>query len=101
MFRQVVNELVKNKEVDIISRYASLSKQNIIGDFRFVVMKKFLSSENELPVLEKLIMNAYFFLKQFSLSEEKAFGLDTSNVTVEKVPFIITPVREFTLKRVN
>lgn len=101
MFRQVVNELVKNKEVDIISRYASLSKQNIIGDFRFVVMKKFLSNENELPVLEKLIMNAYFFLKQFSLSEEKAFGLDTSNVTVEKVPFIITPVREFTMKRVN
>ena len=101
MFRQVVNELTKNKEVDIISRYESLNRQKVIGDFRFVVMKKFLSSENELPIREQLIMNGYFFLKELSLSEEKAFGLDTSNVAIEKVPLIISPPRDFYIKRVN
>jgi KUP system potassium uptake protein len=99
-FRKVVEELMKNHEVDVTSRYASLSKLNITGDFRFVVLKRHLSYENELSVYESLIMDAYSVLDGLSISEEKAFGLDTSSVTVEKVPMIIAPVKEFKLKRV-
>jgi len=99
-FRKVVEELMKNHEVDVTSRYASLSKLNITGDFRFVVLKRHLSYENELSVYESLIMDAYSVLDTLSLSEEKAFGLDTSSVTVEKVPMIVAPVKEFKLKRV-
>lgn len=101
MFRKVVEDLVKNFEVDITSRYESLGRKNLIGDFRFVVMEKFLSYENDLPVNEKIIMDIYFFLRNFSLSEERAFGLDTSSVTVEKVPMVVAPIREMTLKRVR
>jgi KUP system potassium uptake protein len=93
--------MVRNKEVDITSRYESLNKQNVIGDFRFVVLEKFLSFENELPFYEKIVLDIYFFLKHFSLSEEKAFGLDTSSVAVEKVPLVIAPVREINLKRIE
>jgi len=99
-FRKVVEELMKNHEVDVTSRYASLSKLNITGDFRFVVLKRHLSYENELSVYESLIMDAYSVLDKLSLSEEKAFGLDTSSVTIEKVPMVIAPVKEFKLKRV-
>lgn len=101
MFRKVVQDMVKNKEVDITSRYESLNKNNVIGDFRFVVMEKFLSSENELPFYEKVVLKIYFFLKSISLSEEKAFGLDTSSVNIEKVPLIIAPPREIHLKRID
>jgi KUP system potassium uptake protein len=101
MFRKVVEDLVKNFEVDITSRYESLGRKNLIGDFRFVVMEKFLSYENELPFYEKIIMDIYFILKHISLSEERAFGLDTSSVTIEKVPMIVAPVREINLKRVR
>ncbi len=100
MFRKVVEDMVKNKEVDITSRYKSLNKNNIIGDFRFIVIEKFLSYENELPLIERIILDIYFFLKHYSLSEEKAFGLDTSSVTVETVPLIISPTKELNLKRV-
>lgn len=100
MFRKVVEDLVKNKEVDITSRYKSLNKNNIIGDFRFIVIEKFLSYENELPFYEKLILDIYSFLKHLSLSEEKAFGLDTSSVTVETVPLIIAPPKALNLKRI-
>ncbi|MCW3103398.1 MAG: potassium transporter Kup [Bacteroidetes bacterium] len=99
MFRKVVEDMVRNKEVDITSRYKSLNKNNIIGDFRFIVIEKFLSYENELPIREKVILDIYSFLKHFSLSEEKAFGLDTSSVTVEAVPLIIAPTKELHLKR--
>lgn len=101
MFRKVVEDMVKNFEVDITSRYESLGRKNLIGDFRFVVMEKFLSYENELPFYEKIILDFYFFFKHVSLSEERAFGLDTSSVTIEKVPMIVNPIREVKLKRVT
>lgn len=101
LFRKVVQDLVKNKEVDITSRYDSLNKKNVIGDFRFVVIEKFLSNENELPFYEKIILDIYFLLKEVSLSEEKAFGLDASAVTVEKVPLVVTPTKEIELHRIN
>ncbi|MGV3639700.1 MAG: KUP/HAK/KT family potassium transporter [Adhaeribacter sp.] len=100
-FRKVIENLVRNKEVDITSRYDSLNKANVIGDFRFVVLEKYLSNENDLPFVEKLIMEAYFYIKDFTPSEAKWFGLDTSSVKVEKVPLIINPVREVDLQRVE
>ena len=101
MFRKVVEDLVQNKEVDITSRYESLNKNNIIGDFKFVVLEKYLSIENELPFLEKVILNIYFVLKRFSISEARAFGLDSSSVKVEKFPMIISPPKELNLKRIE
>ena len=101
MFRKVVEDMVRNFEVDITSRYESLGRKNLIGDFRFVVMEKFLSFENELPFNEKIILDVFFFFKKISLSEERAFGLDTSSVTIEKVPLIVNPVREVNLKRIK
>lgn len=100
MFRQVVEDLVKNGEVDIISRYASLKEKNVIGDFRFVVIEKFLSYDNELSAYEKFVLNVYDFMKTFSLPEAKAFGLDTSSVTVETVPMVVKPSGKLKLKRI-
>jgi KUP system potassium uptake protein len=102
MFRKVVEDLVLNKEVDITSRYESLNKNNVIGDFKFVVLEKFLSYENEdLPFFEKLILNTYFLLKRASLSEARAFGLDSSSVKIEKFPMLIGPPKELQLRRVE
>ncbi|MEO7446046.1 MAG: KUP/HAK/KT family potassium transporter [Ferruginibacter sp.] len=96
LLRKVVEDLVKNKEVNITSRYVSLEKNNIVGDFQFVVMEKFLSLDNELPFWEIMVMKFHFWLKEISLSEERGFGLDPSSVMVEKFPLIVsqhTPVR--------
>ena len=101
MFRKVVEDLVANKEVNIISRYESLASTNTVGDFQFMVMEKYLSQDNELPFIERVIMKLHFWLKEHSLSEEKGFGLDVANVTVEKFPLIVAPVTNLRLKRVE
>lgn len=101
LFRKVVEDLVANKEVNITSRYESLERNNVVGDFQFVVMEKYLSQDNELPFIEKLVMKFHFWLKEASLSEERGFGLDTSNVTVEKFPLIVAPVTNIRLKRLD
>jgi KUP system potassium uptake protein len=100
MFRKVVEDMVVNKEVNITSRYESLQRNNIAGDFEFIVMEKFLSQDNELPFWERVVMKLYFWLKEISLSEEKGFGLDASNVTVEKFPLVVAPVKSLKLKRI-
>lgn len=101
MFRKVVEDLVANKEVNIISRYESLASSNTVGDFQFMVMEKYLSQDNELPFMERVIMKLHFWLKEYSLSEERGFGLDVANVTVEKFPLIVAPVTNLKLKRVE
>ncbi|MGN6647933.1 MAG: KUP/HAK/KT family potassium transporter [Cytophaga sp.] len=99
-FRKVVEDMVNSKEVDFTSRYTSLNKRNLIGDFRFVVLEKHLSSDNDLSAIEQFAMDWYFLLKHISISESSAFGLDTSSITVEKVPMVITPMEAFQLKRI-
>jgi KUP system potassium uptake protein len=92
LYRKVVEELVKNGEVDITSQYTSLKKHKIAGDFRFVLLEKHLSKFTSLSLYERSILEYYFVLNKFSLSLERGFGLDSSYVNVEKVPLIfVTP----------
>ncbi|HMT73069.1 MAG TPA: KUP/HAK/KT family potassium transporter [Chitinophagaceae bacterium] len=100
LFRKVVEDMVANMEVNVKSRYESLERNNVIGDFSFIVMEKYLSQDNELPFFERVVMKIYFWLKDISLSEEKAFGLDSSTVVVEKFPLIVSPVANLRLKRI-
>lgn len=100
MFKKVVEDLVANKEVNVTSRYESQQRNNVKGDFKFIVMEKFLSQDNELPFFERIIMKLYFWLKELSLSEEKGFGLEQSYVMVEKFPLIVAPTTKLKLKRI-
>ncbi|BAU53083.1 KUP/HAK/KT family potassium transporter [Mucilaginibacter gotjawali] len=101
LFRRVVEDLVKKGEVDITSRYKSLNKHKIVGDFRFVVIEKVLSRSHNLSLFERFIMGFYVYLKKVSLSEERGFGLDLSFVTVEKVPLMLSSPDMVEIHRAN
>jgi KUP system potassium uptake protein len=101
LFQQVVGELVANREINIFSKYETADKSKATGDFQFIVMEKYLSHDYELPFIERVVMKLYFWLKEISLSEEKGFGLDQSNVVIEKFPLIIGEVERLPLRRVQ
>jgi len=101
MFKEVIKDMVKNGEVDITSRYESLNKNNIIGDFKFVLSEKFLSNDSDLTFFEKIVMNTYFTMKKLSLSEEKGFGLDSSSVKVEQFPLVLHPPEIINMRRID
>ena len=101
MFKEVIKDMVKNGEVDITSRYESLNKNNIIGDFKFVLSEKFLSNDSDLTFFENIVMNSYFFLKKFSLSEAKGFGLDNSSVKIEQFPLVLHAPENIEMKRIE
>jgi KUP system potassium uptake protein len=101
LFKKVVEDLVANREVDVSEKYHGIDRSSVTGDFSFVVMEKFLSQDNDLPFFERILMQVHFLIKSFSLSEEKAFGLDSSNVVVEKFPLVVAPVTNLKLKRIT
>ena len=101
MFKEVIKDMVQKGEMDITSRYESLNKNNIIGDFKFVLSEKFLSNDSDLRWHEKIIMNSYFLIKKLSLSEERAFGLDSSSVKIEKFPMVLHAPEKIGLTRVK
>jgi KUP system potassium uptake protein len=101
LFRKVIEDMLTRKELDITSKYESLSQFKIISDFRFVILEKFLSYNNVFSITEAFILNSYFSIKKLAQSEAKAFGLDTSETHIEKIPLVVKPATNFKLKRVD
>lgn len=98
-FRQVVDELVKNNETDITSRYESLRKHEIQGDFRFIVIDRIQNYDFDFKPSEQFIMDLYDLIKKLAITDVKSFGLDTSNIYIEKVPLMIDQEQQMHLIR--
>ncbi len=73
---------------------------NLAGDFRFVVLEKFLSAENEFSFRDGFILKSYFAIKQLAQADTKAYGLDTSETRIEKIPLVVNPVSNLKITRI-
>jgi len=100
-FRQIIDELVKNKEFDLISRYPSLRKNNIPGDFRFILIHRVYNQNMGFRFKERLTMNLYNIIKHLGITDSRAYGLDTSSVMVESVPLVIKREYKNKIKRME
>jgi KUP system potassium uptake protein len=98
-FKKIVQNLVKNKELNLHIRPDGSTKYNAEPDFKFIILEKFLSVENEFTVKDSLLLNSYYMLKNWSLSDTRAFGLDKSDVEIEEVPFVYQPIVKLELER--
>jgi len=101
LYRKVVEDMIARGELDITSNYESLRSYGLPADFQFVIIDKFLSYNNNFNQREKFILNAYFNIKRMEMSEAKAFGLDTSETKVEKIPLVVNPLTNVSIKRVD
>lgn len=88
-FRQVLEEMNRNGEIDLISHYESLRRFQVSSDFRFVVIDRIQNYDFDFPAREQFIMDLYAIFKKIGISEVRALGLDTSNVSIETVPLYI------------
>ncbi|MGN6530509.1 MAG: KUP/HAK/KT family potassium transporter [Ginsengibacter sp.] len=98
-FKKIVQELIRNKELNLDTRPDGSTIYNSEPDFKFVVIEKFLSVENEFSLREGLLLKTYFFLKHLGQSDATAFGLDKSDVAIEQIPLVYQSVSNLALKR--
>ncbi len=87
-FKKIMMELIHNEELNMHLIPNGSTKYSSAPDYKFVVLEKYLSFENEFSIRKGLLLNGYFILNRLGLKEERAFGLDKSDVTVEHIPFV-------------
>ena len=87
--RQIVEDLIAQHRFDIRSCYPSLRKHNIAGDFRFIVLHRIYYASTVVSASDNFMLHLFSFIRHIGIDDEQALGLDTSNVTVERVPFVI------------
>ena len=87
--RQIVEDLIAQHRFDIRSCYPSLRKHNIAGDFRFIVLHRIYYASTVVSASDNFMLHLFGFIRHIGIDDEQALGLDTSNVTVERVPFVI------------
>ena len=97
--RQISTELVESGEIELQSRTYTTIKNRIVGDFRFILIQEQLSQESKLNLWESIILKLNLFIKKFTVSPSKWFGLDTSDVYIEKVPLFLGYSNPTILKR--
>jgi KUP system potassium uptake protein len=92
MLRKVAEELASCGEIP--SGFRS-------RDFKFVILQRFLSYDNEFSAKEGFILNSYFSILRLARSDSRAYGIDGDQAVIEKVPLVIAPVSKITLRRVG
>ena len=100
-FKQVLDEMEENNEIDLTSRYDSLRKFNIDSDFVFVIIDRIPTYDYDFSPYQKFIIGMYNLIHRMGIGEVKAFGLDTSNIIVEKVPLSVDKSYKRVIERRN
>lgn len=100
MVSQVIKDLIATHEIQIQNNYHPIDKSEVIADYRFVVIDKILSYDNELPFWKNMILHVYFWIKEHIAMNEKGFNIDSTYLLVEKYPFKISPIPYVPLTRV-
>lgn len=99
-FKHVLEELVADNEIALESGYPSLQKHHIPADFFYIIIRRIQNYDFDFPAFQQFVMDMYRWLTKMSTSDIRAYGLDTSNVMEEKVPFVIETGKRNILKRV-
>jgi len=101
LVKMVMQEMRKNHELELLSKYESLEQHDFHTDITYVIIESFLSIENELSIKEGFIMDSYFTIKNLAQSDQKAFGLDNAATVIERVPLLISPKTYLPLRRIG
>ncbi len=101
MFSQIVEDMVKNGEVDELSHYPSLRKHGMPADFKFILLNSRVAIDDALTPLEQFIVKGYRFIKTISLSTAEDFGLELTNVETETVPIKVAASSKINLQRLK
>jgi KUP system potassium uptake protein len=99
--RQISTDLVKSGEIEIQSRNYTIMPDRKVGDFRFSIIVEQLSYDSNLSFWDAFLYKTKLFIKRFTVSPTKWFGLETSDVDIENVPLFLGGYNNTTLKRIS
>lgn len=99
LFNKIIHEMADSGEIDLVSPYPSLHKYSMMGDFKFVIIHSWASSDSEISTFDRVIIQGYRVLKEHSLTTEELYGIEAANLEIEKVPIQVGPMAKVKIKR--
>lgn len=99
LFNKIIHEMADSGEIDLVSPYPSLHKYSMTGDFKFVIIHSWASSDSEVSSFDRVIIQGYRLLKEHSLTTEELYGIEAANLEIEKVPIQVGPMAKVKIKR--
>jgi KUP system potassium uptake protein len=99
LFNKIIHEMADSGEIDLVSPYPSLHKYSMMGDFKFVIIHSWASTDSEISTFDRVVIQGYRLLKEHSLSTEELYGIEAANLEIEKVPIQVGPVAKVKIKR--
>jgi len=100
-FKQVLENLVNEKEINLESDFPALYKHHIPADFYYVVIRRIQNYDFDFPPFKQFILDVFLWLARISTSDIRTYGLDTSNVLEERVPYVMETGKKADLTRRN
>lgn len=88
--REIIEDLVKEGRVDLTSGYPSLRAHGIPGDFHFIILHRVFSPSSNCRQRDRFLMSLYERLRHLGVTAPTALGLDTSDISTENVPLILS-----------
>lgn len=98
MLKKVVGEMIDRNELSILDNAVNIHKEGL-KDFKFIILERFLSYDNEFSARESFILNSYFNILRLARSDSEAYGIDLDQAVFEKVPLVVAPVINIPLER--
>ncbi len=88
-FREVLEDMQNSGEIEIKSRYESLKKHNIEGDFKFILIDRIMSRDYTLSTWENFVLSLNSLVRKLSMTDIRSLNLDSTNTIIEQVPITI------------
>lgn len=100
-FKHILQELVHGKEINLESEFPALNKHHIPADFYYVIIRRIQNYDFDFPPFKQFMLDVFLWLAKISTSDIRTYGLDTSNVMEEKVPYVMETGKKAALKRIH
>jgi KUP system potassium uptake protein len=99
-FKEVLEDLLRTREINLESSYASLKKYSFPADFKYVLIDRIMLRDYKLSNLENFTLALHSISRLVCISDIKALQLDSTNTIEEQVPITIDQPLNFRIKRI-
>ena len=85
-FKEILEDMIQQKKFDMLSSYPSLQRNNILTDFKFVILNNSQNKDYNFRMIKQLMLNYYFYLNRVLVNEIGYLGLDQTISSTEQIP---------------
>lgn len=96
--RTIVKDLIKSGRLPKQEQKYTTMPGRDVGDFRFVVIEERVTNAQKLPSFDRFVLKTKANIKRYTATPDRWFGLQFSEVSLERVPLILSDVRNLSIQ---